>query len=476
MIRLIGTLFLSILVNFAPTRVAAQDYETLLRDFDATSLTWEDKRFLQAALAFEGHYNGLLDGDWGSISRRSMSEYSYREFEESTQNWHMAVLAFSLFDRVDRDGWFIRYIEPLGLSFLYPDKAVVNDPKTDTFVNWRHSRSSLSYSVGRHTLRTVRSLHDFSFRWHELSEPPYTVRKDRLLVTGAKKRDGSQLYTRSDLIGDGWSTVMLSANRRDVATLQAVASSIERGEASRLRFTPGGQLDEAIRKTLFVLERENADPKTTAKTSPPKEKGGGSGTGFYVSEFGYVLTNAHVVEGCGKIAVDGFAATVVAVSEEFDLAILRTALPEETEKSVAVFAARPAKLNSDVTVVGYPYAGLLGGLNVTRGSVSSLKGLVGDAKTMQITAPVQAGNSGGPLVSGTGEVVGVVVSKLDAQWVSEATGDLPQNVNFAIRGEIAKLFLSQNGVDPSLSLSDAKLDPVTIAERASEYTTFITCD
>ncbi|WP_223426953.1 hypothetical protein [Tateyamaria pelophila] len=63
-----------------------------------------------------------------------------------------------------------------------------------------------------------------------------------------------------------------------------------------------------------------------------------------------------------------------------------------------------------------------------------------------------------------------------SQWVSEATGDLPQNVNFAIRGEIAKLFLSQNGVDPSLSLSDAKLDPVTIAERASEYTTFITCD
>jgi S1-C subfamily serine protease len=94
---------------------------------------------------------------------------------------------------------------------------------------------------------------------------------------------------------------------------------------------------------------------------------------------------------------------------------------------------------------------------------------------MQITAPVQPGNSGGPLVAADGEVVGVVVSKLDATYVADLTGDIPQNVNFAIRGEIAKLFLFQNGVEPTLGVSDIPISPVDLAEAASGYTGFVEC-
>ncbi|WP_272009566.1 trypsin-like peptidase domain-containing protein [Roseovarius sp. ZX-A-9] len=72
----------------------------------------------------------------------------------------------------------------------------------------------------------------------------------------------------------------------------------------------------------------------------------------------------------------------------------------------------PAQLNSDVLVAGYPLSSVLDGLNVTRGVVSSLKGIRGDAFNMQISAAVQAGNSGGPLIDSAGLVVGVVVAKL----------------------------------------------------------------
>ncbi|MDO6587136.1 serine protease [Salipiger sp. 1_MG-2023] len=477
MIRLLRHLLLATLALTAPARVAAQNFETLFWNFDATSLTWEDKRFLQASLAFEGQYVGLLDGDWGRLSQQSMSRYSSKEFDDATQNWHLAALAFSMFERIENEGWYVRFFEPLGLSFLYPLRAVANDPPTAALVNWRHTNSSLRYSVGRQTLATVENLHEYSMRWHEFSDAPYTVRKERLLVTGAKKRDGSQLYTRSDYINGGWSTIMLSANRQDSASLQAVASSIERGEAADLRFTPGGNLDRVIEKTVLFLTDDDSEPEAQISSAEPSTGTSGSaGSGFYVSKAGHVLTNAHVVDGCATVRVDGFDATVLASSDDFDLAILVSQLPYEAEKAIAVFSAGPAKLNSDVTVVGYPYAGLLGGLNVTRGSVSSLKGLAGDTKTVQITAPVQAGNSGGPLISATGEVVGVIVSKLDSELWSEFTGDVPQNVNFAIRGEIAKLFLSQNGVDPELSLSDVRLDPVSIAERASMFTAYIECD
>ena len=94
---------------------------------------------------------------------------------------------------------------------------------------------------------------------------------------------------------------------------------------------------------------------------------------------------------------------------------------------------------------------------------------------MQITAPVQSGNSGGPVIAADGEVVGVVVSKLDAVAVAEDLGDTPQNVNFAIRGEIAKLFLAQNGVNPQLGTRDTPLPPVELAQAATLFTVYIEC-
>ncbi|WP_145962903.1 hypothetical protein [Mangrovicoccus ximenensis] len=75
---------------------------------------------------------------------------------------------------------------------------------------------------------------------------------------------------------------------------------------------------------------------------------------------------------------------------------------------------------------------------MTRGAVTSMTGLRGDRREMQISAPAQSGNSGGPALGARGEVLGVVVAKLDAAAVAADTGDLPQNVNFEIRGEVAR--------------------------------------
>ena len=142
----------------------------------------------------------------------------------------------------------------------------------------------------------------------------------------------------------------------------------------------------------------------------------------------------------------------------------------------AQFAEKPARLNSDVTVAGFSLPDILGGLNVTRGSVTSLKGLGGDGINMQISAPVQPGNSGGPVINGSGHVVGVVVAKLDAQYVADRTGDIPQNVNFAIRAEIAKLFLYQNGAEPIEAADEIAVAPEALADLAQGFTSLITCN
>lgn len=470
-------LALSLLASAAP--LPAQHMSEFIQSFDASNLTRSDKRFLQTALAFEGHYQGLLDGDWGRLSREAFERYSWREFGAPPEDWHMVMLALSLFQRYDADGWEIRYFDNLGLSFLIPAKTILFDaPSAQFSANWRHGASSLSYSFGRHDQGTAQKLHDFTVDLHEVGSEPYSVRKTNFAVTSAVKLDGSVLYTRSNFVNGAWATLMLSADRRDVDLLNAVSASIDARRAEAIAFTPGGRLEQALNAAIAMMEEDGepgSPPAPTAKASErPEPSGPSAGSGFYVSESGHVMTNAHVVEGCTSLSVDGKPATLVKASEDFDLALLHTR--PDPGKAVAVFSAGPAKLNSDVTVIGYPYAGLLSGLNVTRGSVSSMTGMAGDATTMQVTAPVQQGNSGGPLVGADGEVVGVVVSKLNVLKFADLVGDVPQNVNFAVRGEVAKLFMAQNGLDPKLGLSEDRIEPVELARRASEFTAFIECE
>ncbi|MDQ2091373.1 S1C family serine protease [Marimonas arenosa] len=458
----------------------SQDFDSLFWDFDARSLTKEDKRFLQAALAFEGHYKGMLDGAWGRLSQNALEVFSSKEFGTDAEDWHMAMLAMSFFERIEADGWNMHHFSRLGMSMMLPTKTLIIDPQSSDFLNYRHSRSSLSISIGALTQAKAQGMHDFTIGRHELSTNPYSVRKTNFAVSSGTRRDGSTLYTRSNFVNGSWLTVMLSADKRDENILNAVASSIALGKVQPLAISPGGHLERTLARTMEAVaaieEQERQGRVSEPSSAPPPSKPDDSrksGSGFFVSASGHVLTNAHVVSGCRDVLVDGEKAQLTSISEEFDLAIVKTFKPDN--KTVAVFSPSPAKLNSDVTAIGYPYFGILGGLNVTRGSVSSLKGLGGDATTMQISAPVQTGNSGGPLLGSDGEVVGVVVSKLDSIKVSDALGDVPQNVNFAVRGEIAKLFLAQNGVDPLLGFTDDPLEPELLAKNALGFTVFVEC-
>src|SRR6266478_224338 len=91
---------------------------------------------------------------------------------------------------------------------------------------------------------------------------------------------------------------------------------------------------------------------------------------------------------------------------------------------------RGPRVGESVVAVGFPLTGLLSSDPiVTTGIISALSGLRNDRRRIQITAPVQPGNSGGPLLGENGSVVGVVVGKLDALKMVKVTGDIPQNVN-----------------------------------------------
>lgn len=164
-----------------------------------------------------------------------------------------------------------------------------------------------------------------------------------------------------------------------------------------------------------------------------------TGTGFFINAQGLMVTNWHVVENAHSIAVTtagqpARAAQLLAKDPACDLAILKTAsgapfwLPIQR-------SAKKVKRGSEVLTVGFPRVNLQGvESKVTNGLISSLTGVANDPKFFQISVPIQPGNSGGPLVSRDGMVVGVVSGKLaTTSSGNDAVQLAPENVNYAVK-------------------------------------------
>jgi serine protease Do len=147
-------------------------------------------------------------------------------------------------------------------------------------------------------------------------------------------------------------------------------------------------------------------------------------------------------------------------------------------RGTAEFRYQP-KLGEAVAVYGFPFGQILATEgNFTLGNVTSVAGLGGDSRHFQISAPIQPGNSGGPVMDGSGRVTGVAISSLDAVKMVNITGHVPQNVNFAISASIAINFLGIKDVAPRIADAAVapKLEPEKLAEEAKKFTVHVWCE
>jgi S1-C subfamily serine protease len=182
-------------------------------------------------------------------------------------------------------------------------------------------------------------------------------------------------------------------------------------------------------------------------------RGGSTGTAFFVTWDGHLITNLHVVHEAEKVQVkldgDLVDARVVDTDAENDLALLQV---EAIRRPLPLAAKNDLVKGQEVFALGYPLVQLQGQeQKATFGRINSLSGISGDERLAQIDVPIQPGNSGGPLINRRGEVVGVVTSMLNAQATLQIAGVVPQNVNYALKAHLAERLLSQN-------LSDWKPD------------------
>jgi S1-C subfamily serine protease len=239
-------------------------------------------------------------------------------------------------------------------------------------------------------------------------------------------------------------------------------------------------------------------PQKIATAPQEQTPQSGTGSGFFVSKMGHVITNAHVVKGCKKITIGDNAnkqvpAELINIDRSNDLALLKLSTLEMASaesksliqklniavvplSSKGLLRSEDVKLGEKVLVAGYPFGELFSNtIKVTSGIVSATRGAGDDTGQFQLDAAVQPGNSGGPVYDSSGNIVGVVVAQLDKLKMAKAIGSMPENVNFGIKASTVKQFLISSGL-PSKKAEQTEEKPTEqLAEIAKNQALMVMC-
>jgi tetratricopeptide (TPR) repeat protein len=255
---------------------------------------------------------------------------------------------------------------------------------------------------------------------------------------------------------------------------------------------------EALR--LAEENRQRQEQAQAEKESTPEEQipQSGTGSGFFVSKMGHVITNAHVVHNCNRVTIGDNAnkqvpAEIINTDRSNDLALLKLSTLEMASAesksliqklgitvvplaSKGLLRDEDVRLGEKVLVAGYPFGELFSNtIKVTSGIVSATRGAGDDSGQFQLDAAIQPGNSGGPIYDSSGNIVGVVISQLDKLKMAKAIGTLPELVNFGIKASTVRQFLTSSGLPSKKSERTEEKSTEQLAEIAKNQALMVMC-
>lgn len=217
-------------------------------------------------------------------------------------------------------------------------------------------------------------------------------------------------------------------------------------------------------------------PSAGGAATGPETTRYASGSGFYVDAAGHILTAAHVLDKCGRITVGRPGHTqrvvrTVQVDPALDLALLKA---KKEAAAHATFSGEATLAPGDrVVSFGFPLSGMLSSDgNLSVGYIAALAGVNDNPDQFQMSAELQFGSSGGPVLDSWGRVVGLAVSRLVSM---QASASSPHGINFATTSTVIRLFLGENGVIPDTAPRGRTLTPTELAAIARGFTVRVAC-
>lgn len=283
-----------------------------------------------------------------------------------------------------------------------------------------------------------------------------------------KKTSSSQLYTGSyyilDRVGGFWGII---SQKKDYGTTFS-----QRSKNLIECYLPVGAYGLPVKNTFI-------------RTYPAYDLPGGtglqaSGTGFFVTK-SLVATNYHVVADAKEIEVTfqnetKLPAVIVAKDPVNDLALLKVNGLESIVTPVAIGPSREVKEGIQVFAVGFPLATEMGGrAKIGEGIVNSVTGLNDDIRMLQISIPIQPGNSGSPLYNTKGQVIGIVTATLNNRFFLNQMSVIPQNVSYATKISYLNMLMNTLPEENKLleSPTDAQLDASQVMDIAKQSVVFV---
>jgi peptidoglycan hydrolase-like protein with peptidoglycan-binding domain len=428
------------------------------------ALTKTEREEVQTALQWFGFYTAAIDGAFGSGTRNGMAAWQDANAAEATGILTTLQRQALLGDY--RSAMAELGLEPLteveaGIEIILPLALVEFDRYEPPFVRYAE-RDGSGVSVllisqpgdvaalgGLYTILQSleivppggeRSLSDQSFE-----------------ISGRNGSIESYSYaeTRGGLV-KGFTLVWPLA---DAARMARVL------EAMKTSFRPFG--DRALDPGLAPMAQSQRDGLLTGlEVRRPTL----SRSGFFIDEGGTVLTTTDVLQSCARITVDGEQEMGVLLSDPASgLAVLSPDRPL-APPAFATFQTAPERQGAEVAVAGYPYEDKLTSPTLTFGFIEALEGLEGEPGVKRLTLPALAGDAGGPVVDGTGAVIGMLLPR-----ATDAARQLPPDVSFAAAAAAIGQLLQAEGISLTEAKPQGALPPEDLTRRARGMTVLVSC-
>ncbi len=428
------------------------------------SLPRERKKAIQTWLTWTGDYDSTIDGAFGRGTRRAIRAFQKREGFQATgylTRDQLALLEKRYGEITARLG--VREMRNLdaGIAMPFPSKLVTFDRFEPPFVHYRPLNDSgvrmmLISQKGDST--TLRGLYDLMETLDTV--PPEGYRKIRrrwFVLTGRNDRIVSYSYARlSKGMIKGFSLVWPVALD---AQIQPLVSAMYDG------FTP---LDD------HVLDENLGRDKTTEKavsagSDLDVKQPDRAATAFVVNADGVLLTNVANVDGCARLTInDGIEVGMLFENRSDELAILKPIDPFRPA-SYALFSDLAPKLGDKVTISGFSFPDVMDAAVLNYGTITDLRGAGGEQDRLRVSAFLERGDVGGPVLDGRGAVVGLSLQKPGID------SNLPEYVNFALDAGTITATLSDQEITFGIARSRQAADPVDLAAMAADFTVKLSC-
>jgi hypothetical protein len=445
----------------APRQEAGQETLAQARRGEA-ALDRESRRELQRALAWFGHYDAAIDGDFGRATRAAMAAWQQSEGHPATGVLTSGERADLLQARDEtRAALGFGQLEDAraGLTLTAPLGMVRFDQVRAPFVHYGPQggsglRLSLISQLGDEA-RLLALYHLVQTLDIVPTEGDRSFSGDSFRIRGEAGGRGAEVVARLEdgrILGFllSWEPGRKAEAVRALTEMEATLRAAGPPLPSQAGFDPSGQSVDQV---------AGLEVRRPAKTS----------AGFFVDGMGSVMTAADTVTGCARITLDR-SHPAERVAQDGTAALLRPLVPLVPQE-VALLAPEEGRLHSDVAVGGYPFGGVLGAATLTRGTLGDVRGLGGEEDRLRLQLAASEGDAGGPVLDEAGRVAGMLLPR-----TLSTDRTLPPGTSFALKSRALTGLLQRTGVAPlEVAAPAAPLSIAELSTRAMGMTVLVEC-